>query len=34
MPESEWSKFYDAYEKRPPRDYTSRRPVGWFELDG
>jgi hypothetical protein len=29
-PRSEWSKFYDEYKRRPPRDYTSRQPVGWL----
>ncbi len=32
-PRSEWSKFYDEHERRPPRDYTARPPVGWFVLD-
>lgn len=29
-PRSEWSKFYDEYEKRSKPDYTMRAPVGWF----
>jgi hypothetical protein len=31
-PPSEWPKFYDEYERRPPREYASREPIGWFVL--
>jgi hypothetical protein len=23
--------FYDAYEKRPPRDYRNNKIIGWFQ---
>ena len=31
-PTSEHGKFYDAYAKRLPVDYSSNPVLGWFEL--
>ncbi len=30
-PDTEWHKFYDVHENKPPKDYTKNKIIGWFE---
>ena len=31
QPRERWQKFYEAYERRNPRDFSGNEVLGWFE---